>query len=211
MLFDELRELAGQRNAIDGRIVEIVAEMDRDGLWAPRVRGQSRRWWPGSWACHSANAGTITAVAHRLAEFPRCAQGMREGQLSLDQVGVIAERAGEGSDEHYAELASVAWSVSCVPRSSCEPRPEPESAAEHRSASITKTSDEHARCWRIRLPDVEAANFDAALGSHQEALIAEWKHDHDEDGEHGISAPPLPNTTDAFMRLVETGWDAEDG
>ena len=32
MLFEELAELAGQRNAIDGRIVEIVAEMDRDEL-----------------------------------------------------------------------------------------------------------------------------------------------------------------------------------
>ena len=32
MLFDELAELVGQRNAIDGRIVEIVAELDRDEL-----------------------------------------------------------------------------------------------------------------------------------------------------------------------------------
>ncbi|MES3639004.1 hypothetical protein Q9Q75_05835 [Mycobacterium intracellulare] len=32
VLFGELAELAGQRNAIDGRIVEIVAEIDRDGL-----------------------------------------------------------------------------------------------------------------------------------------------------------------------------------
>ena len=32
VLFEELSELAGQRNAIDGRIVEIVAEIDRDGL-----------------------------------------------------------------------------------------------------------------------------------------------------------------------------------
>ena len=32
VLFEELAELAGQRNAIDGRIVEIVAEMDRDEL-----------------------------------------------------------------------------------------------------------------------------------------------------------------------------------
>lgn len=31
VLFEELAELAGQRNAIDGRIVEIVAELDRDG------------------------------------------------------------------------------------------------------------------------------------------------------------------------------------
>ncbi|HEX3287140.1 MAG TPA: DUF222 domain-containing protein, partial [Mycobacterium sp.] len=33
VLFDELAELTGQRNAIDARIVEIVAEVDRDGLW----------------------------------------------------------------------------------------------------------------------------------------------------------------------------------
>ncbi|MDT5163333.1 MAG: hypothetical protein QOC88_227, partial [Mycobacterium sp.] len=32
VLFEELAELAGQRNAIDGRIVEIVAELDRDEL-----------------------------------------------------------------------------------------------------------------------------------------------------------------------------------
>ncbi|WP_156661550.1 DUF222 domain-containing protein, partial [Mycobacterium sp. 852002-51163_SCH5372311] len=32
VLFEELAQLAGQRNAIDGRIVEIVAELDRDQL-----------------------------------------------------------------------------------------------------------------------------------------------------------------------------------
>mgnify|MGYP006318208169 CR=1 FL=1 len=32
-LFDELAELAGQRNAVDARIVDIVAEIDGDRLW----------------------------------------------------------------------------------------------------------------------------------------------------------------------------------
>ena len=32
VLFEELAELAGQRNAIDGRIVEIAAEIERDEL-----------------------------------------------------------------------------------------------------------------------------------------------------------------------------------
>ena len=31
--FAEVGELIGQRYAIDGRLVEIVAEIDRDGLW----------------------------------------------------------------------------------------------------------------------------------------------------------------------------------
>jgi len=32
VLFEELAELAGQRNAIDGRVVDIVAELERDEL-----------------------------------------------------------------------------------------------------------------------------------------------------------------------------------
>ena len=75
VLFDELAELTGQRNAIDGRIVEIVAEMDRDGLWGATGAGRWRRWWPGRLAAHRRNAATIATVAHRLEEFPRCAGG----------------------------------------------------------------------------------------------------------------------------------------
>ena len=108
VLFEELAELAGQRNAIDGRIVEIVAEMDHGkmlGITGCRSISALVAWKTGSTA---ANANTIAAIAHRLPQFPRCAQGMREGRLSLDQVGAIAKKAAEGSDEHYAALAEVA-------------------------------------------------------------------------------------------------------
>jgi hypothetical protein len=160
-------------------------------------------WKLGSSA---ANAHTNTTVAHRLAEFPRCAAGLAEGRLSLDQLGVIAARAGAGSDEHYAALAAVATvnqlrtAVKLEPRPDPEPRPQPQ-------RSITKTSDDDGSYWRIRLPHDEAAKFDAALASHLDALIAEWKHDHGERA--ADQAPPLPSTIDAFMRLVEAGWDAE--
>src|SRR5215203_6968318 len=126
VLFEELAELAGQRNAIDGRIVDIVAEMERDelcGATGARSVAGLVAWKLGS---SSANAHTIAAVARRLQEFPRCAQGMREGRLSLDQVGVIAARAGQGSDEHYAELATVNQLRTAV---KLEPRPQPEPEA----------------------------------------------------------------------------------
>src|SRR5262245_5204395 len=160
VLFEELAELAGQRNAIDGRIVEIVAEVDRDELWgATGARSVAAlvAWKMGS---SLGNAHTIAAVAGRLAEFPRCAKGMREGRLSLDQVGVIAGRAGEGSGAHYAELARCATvsqlrtAVKLEPRPQPDPRPQP-------ARSITKTSDEQFSCWRIKLPHHEAATFDA--------------------------------------------------
>ena len=208
MLFDELAELAGQRNAIDGRIVEIVAEVDRDELWgATGARSVAAlvAWKMGS---SSGNANTIATVARRLEEFPRCAQGMREGRLSLDQVGVIAARAGEGSDEHYAALARSAsvnqlrTAVKLEPRPKSDPRPEPQ-------RSITKSTNDEFTYWRIKLPHVDAAKFDAALQSHSDALIAEWKRDHDNRNRESDHRPPLPDTAEAFMRLVEAGWDAE--
>jgi Domain of unknown function (DUF222) len=124
-LFEELAELTGQRNAIDGRIVEIVAEVDRDELWgATGARSVAAlvAWKTGS---SSAHAHTIATVARRLETFPRCGQGMREGRLSLDQVGVIAARAAQGSDEHYAELARCATVNQLRTAVKLEPRPNP--------------------------------------------------------------------------------------
>ncbi|HEV7851608.1 MAG TPA: DUF222 domain-containing protein, partial [Mycobacterium sp.] len=137
VLFEELSELVGQRNAIDGRIVEIAAEMDRDelcGATGARSIAALVAWKTGS---SPANAHTIAAVARRAAEFPRCVQGLREGRLSLDQVGVIAERAGQGSDEHYAALAEAATVSQLRTAIKLEPRPEPDPQPE-RQRSITK-------------------------------------------------------------------------
>ena len=96
VLFEELAELAGQRNAIDGRVVQIVAELDRDelcGATGARSVAALVAWKLGA---SSTNAHTIATVAHRLEEFPRCGAGLREGRLSLDQVGVIAGRGRRG-------------------------------------------------------------------------------------------------------------------
>jgi len=130
---------------------------------------------------------------------------LREGRLSLDQVGVIAGRAADGSDEHYAKLAEVATVNQLRTAVKLEPRPKPEPREPERS--ITKTSDEAFTRYRITLPQLEAAKFDAALASHRDGLINDWKHDNS-DGESD-QRPPMPNTADAFMSLVEAGWDTE--
>ncbi|MGB0875987.1 MAG: HNH endonuclease signature motif containing protein [Mycobacterium sp.] len=207
-LFDELAELTGQRNAVDGRIVEIAAELDRDELWgATGARSVAAlvAWKTGS---SPGNAHTIATVARRLEEFPRCARGMREGRLSLDQIGAVAHRAAEGSDEHYATLAQFATvsqlraAVKLEPRPEADPRPEPQ-------RSITKTVDDEFTCWRIKLPHLDAAKFDAALQSHLDAAVADWKRDHAGGDEVSDQAPPFPTTVDAFISLIEAGWDRE--
>jgi hypothetical protein len=212
VLFDEMAQLCGQRNAIDSRLVDIVAEIERDELWgATGARSISAlvAWKTG---VTPRNADTVVAVARRLEEFPRCADGMRDGRLSLDQVGVIAERAADGSDEHYAELAAVATVTQLRTAIKLEPRPQPDPRPEPQR-SITKDVRDTHTTYRITLPRLEAAKFDAALQSHHDAQIAEWKRDHETgdtgDAGAGDQAPPFPNTVDAFMGLVEAGWDAD--
>ncbi|WP_156762971.1 DUF222 domain-containing protein, partial [Mycobacterium sp. E787] len=196
VLFEELAELAGQRNAIDGRIVDIAAEIERDALWGntgARSVAALLAWKLGS---SSAHAHTITTVARRLEEFPRCTQALRQGRLSLDQVGVIAARAGAGSDAHYAELAAVATVSQLRTAVKLEPRPEP-APGPPPEPSITHTSDENFTCWRIKLDHLDAAKFDAALAAHREALIAEWKRDRANGDGSAPSAPPMPGTLEA--------------
>ena len=80
-LFEQLSELTGQRNAIDGRIVDIIAEIDSAGLWgATGARSVTAlvAWKTGT---SRGNAAALASVAHRLESFPRCAQGLRDGRL----------------------------------------------------------------------------------------------------------------------------------
>jgi Domain of unknown function (DUF222) len=122
---------------------------------------------------------------------------------------VIAARAGAGSDEHYEALARVATVNQLRTAVKLEPRPEPKPRPAPQP-SITKTSEEELACWRIKLSQLDAAKFDAALAAHRDALITEWKRDRDNNTTFTAeNAPPMPGTMEAFMRLVETGWDVE--
>ncbi|VEG51308.1 IclR family transcriptional regulator [Mycolicibacterium aurum] len=233
MLFEELSELAGQRNAIDGRIVDIVAELDGERLWGmtgAKSIASSVAWKLG---VSPRNAETIVAVADRAEQFPRCTTGLRKGWLSLDQVGVIAERAGDGSDDHYVGLARYATvtQLRTAVAQELPPEPDPDQGDTDdedgdedddegtddgpgpdpgaSGQSITKVTEAGFTTWRIRLSNLEAAAFDAALSAHRDALIAEWKDDRRIEGRDGAGVAPFPSTLDAFTRLVESSWDAE--
>ncbi|MDV3135148.1 HNH endonuclease signature motif containing protein [Mycobacterium sp. 29Ha] len=223
VLFGELGELMGQRNAIDARIVDIVAEMDHDnlvGMTGCRSLSALVAWKTGS---STRNAGKIAAIAHRARQFPLCMAGLREGRLSLDQVAIIAEKAGAGSDGHYVTLAEVATvsqlntALKAEPPLPSEPDPwrdtppeaEPAPEPPPRPTITTTHSDEQTTTWKITLSHLDAATFDAAVQSHLDAAVAAWKRDHDTDTLPAAVASPFPTKGEAFMSLVEAGWDAD--
>lgn len=205
-LFEQVAELTGQRNAIDAQLVDIVAEIERDELWG----STGARSLPALVAWKTGvtphNAETLVTIAHRSEQFPRCIDAMRHGRLSLDQVGVIAGRAADGSDEHYAELAPAATVTQLRTAVKLEPRPDRQ-PDDRPPRSISKTVEDDHTTWRIRLPQVEAAKFEAALASHQDALVADWRRVH--DAEPGEQTAPFPDTVDAFLSLIDAGWDAD--
>ncbi|MCV7278315.1 DUF222 domain-containing protein [Mycolicibacterium flavescens] len=223
--FARLEELSAQRNAIDGQIVALVAEVTRDGLWAGTGAKTVKGLVAWKLGMSDATAGSVAAAAQRYDEFPRCTTALCEGRLSLDQVGVIAAHAGAGSDDHYAELASVATVRQLRKAISVEIKPEPDKEPQEQY-SFSKTVGEHTTTYRITVPNVEAAKVDAALGSYREALINDYRRDHGSDTvddpespsfdasglyvrQTGHTEPRFPTLTDAFLQMVQTAWDAE--
>lgn len=228
-LYDRIAELMGQRNAIDGELVGIVAEMD--GGQGPALWGDSGcrslaalvAWRTGM---SPRNAQTVVAIAQRTEQFPRLTASLCEGQLSIDQFGVIAERAADGSDDHYAELAKTATVTQLRTAVKQEPQSTPEPKREPKRDFVSYEQDGYTT-YRIRLPKLEAAKVDAAMASHKDKLVADWTRDREAQDRRDATGPipeamvnpdvalpadprpPLPNNVDAFMSLVEAGWDTD--
>ena len=120
------RSWPGSATPSMGGSCEIVAEMDRDNLCGATGARSVSALVAVKLGLSTHNAKAFTTVAGRLQEFPRCTTALREGRLSLDQVNVIAARAADGSDEHYAELASVATVNQLHTAVKLEPRPDPD-------------------------------------------------------------------------------------
>ena len=220
VLFAEIAELSGQRNAIDGRIVEIIAEINRDGLAGITGFRSVASLVAAKTGVSPHTAHTFTTVAERAEQFPQCVAGMREGWLSVDQIGAVVDCAADGSDAHYAQFARYATvtqirkAVRLEPPPAPQPEPAPEPEAEpapvpepEAPRSITTTHGPHSTTWHITLPTIEAAEFQAGLQSHQDKVVADWKRAHAENLTE--TTPPFPTPVDGFLSLMRAGWDAD--
>jgi hypothetical protein len=212
VLFAEIAELSGQRNAIDGRIVEIIAEINRDGLAGITGFRSVASLVAAKTGVSPHTAHTFTAVAERAEQFPQCVAGMRDGWLSVDQLGAVVDGAADGSDAHYAQFARYATVTQIRKAVRLEPppapKPEPEPAPEPEAPrSITTTHGPHSTTWHITLPTIEAAEFQAGLQSHQDKVVADWKRAHAENLTE--TTPPFPTPVDGFLSLMRAGWDAD--
>jgi hypothetical protein len=176
-LCDELAELCGQQNVIAGQITEILGTIDAEGLWADMGARSLEHLATWQLGVSAARARNLCAIARRREQLPVTAGLLGEGVLSEDQAAVIARRAPDGTDEHYADLARFATvsqlrtALRVAPKTEAEtesaPEPEPQV-----SAHWTDQDD-----WVLhgRLPKLDGAVVDAARRSHVGASGAERK------------------------------------
>lgn len=221
-------ELCGQRNAITAQLVELVGRLDVDALWESTGARSLEHWV--AWKCGMSNghAKELVTMARRRDELPETLAGLAEGVLSEDQVAVIARKAPDGMDHHFAGLARNA-SVSQLhtalriarqtpprppapePVDEDEATPPPPPVEPEGERQVSAWFDEHGT-WnaRVQLPAEEGAYADQALRAHKDALVQEWKDARKAAKDAGIeeiSPPPFPTLADAFVRMCEHGLD----
>ena len=156
----ELASLCGVLNTSYARLVAIVAQSLQEESWAIAGVRSPEHWLVMRAGLSPFHARQVVAVARRRGDLPAVMGQFADGQLSLDQVTVVARYAPAHVEESVAELAvnaSVPQLRRALSRYSFDP-PTPESTGEQIStgeaddageaagASDT-THDQNPPCW----------------------------------------------------------------
>jgi hypothetical protein len=115
----ELASLCGVLNQSYARLVAIVAQALEDESWAIAGVRSPEHWLTMKAGLSPFHARQIMAVARRRGELPTVMGQFADGQLSLDQVTVVARYAPAHVEESVAALAIYA-SVPQLRRALCQ-------------------------------------------------------------------------------------------
>jgi len=124
----ELASLCGVLNASHARLVAIVAGALADESWAIGGVRSPEHWLTMRAGLSPFRARQVVAVARRFGELPQVMGEFADGQLSLDQVMVVARYAPSHVEASVAELAvhaSVPQLRRALSRYSFDPPPVP--------------------------------------------------------------------------------------
>ncbi len=104
-LSDAVVELAGSRNVLDARLVELIGQVAASGAWEGWGLRSIHHWVTLRCGVSPAQARTLVGCARRLPELPATRGRFAAGELTLDQVAVITRIIPTHADAEVAELA----------------------------------------------------------------------------------------------------------
>jgi hypothetical protein len=103
-----LSEVCGHLNVLHAQLVDLVAEALVDGLWEQAGIRSPEHWltWKAGVSAHTARQ--IVTIARRIAHLPANGELFAHGELSVDQMAVVAEHTREAHDAQVAAIAPFA-------------------------------------------------------------------------------------------------------
>jgi hypothetical protein len=200
----EMAEMCGILNAATGRLVGLIAAVLQTESWQGWGVRSAEQWV--SWKCgvSPGRARSLVRMARRASELPETHAALVKGELSEDQVAVIARHAPADVDAQAAELGRES-TVTQLRRvlgkyTFTEPRTEPVGEEERR---VSFSSTEQG--WRLSalLPADEGAVWEKALRETRDDLFRSG-----EAGPGPGAAPADVDWADAFMAIVEKSLGA---
>jgi Domain of unknown function (DUF222) len=175
-LEEELAELCGHVNALNASIVRVVAAaMDSGGWHGPGLHSPAH-WVAWKTGMSMANAHRVMRLVERRGELPVTFVAFEAGELSIDQVTPIVERAPAYADREVCEFARAATVTQIRRVVRAYPfDPDPSEPAKHpkeRGESFTSSQGDDGR-WRLRgeLDADHGLIVDAALREARDALF----------------------------------------
>ena len=100
-----LAEVCAQLNAAHGRLVELVAGALASRCWEGTGILTCEQWVAWHTGCSPHRARELVAVARRRAELPETVAALRSGELSIDQVAVVAAHTPTQYERAVASFA----------------------------------------------------------------------------------------------------------
>lgn len=102
---ESVDEIAGFLNAQHARLVDQVVTLLADTrLWQGSGVWTMAQWLAWRTGISPRTARHVVAIAERVDELPACATKFRRGELSLEQMAAIAERAPSWTDDQMSGL-----------------------------------------------------------------------------------------------------------
>jgi hypothetical protein len=175
---EQLAEIAGILNAQHARLVDVAARALREGGWFGEGIHSFPHWLTIHLGVCASQARKVATIAERVDDFPLLIGAFERGELSLDQVYIVAAKAPAWADKMMTEFASIC-TVRQLQRTirdenfdgdPDEPKPEAESST---SNGLGVSWDEHGR---LHLPgSLDADDGSVVQGALDEARDAVFR------------------------------------
>ena len=218
-LWARTAQVAGRLNRAHAELVEIASELIGDRHWGDGGFTSPQHYLVVRAGLSPAHAADVVRMATRREELPDAAEALGAGELSLDQVTVVARSVPatyQASVTHLARHATVPQLRRAVARHGFDAGPSPQeaapaTAAEQRACARPELSMRYDHDGRFQLrysaPATVGALVEQAIKEAKDALFGQAGVDVDATAGDDDGRSARPTHADALAEVAQRSLD----